>query len=375
MTFVHGQQIIGRRETQEDSLEIVFQNENDPRSDVLMLLADGMGGHAGGEVASDLALKTFSHHFTRVADAPRPADRLKQALEAANDALRAALARDPTLRGMGCTLVAAIKLPDRLVWVSVGDSAIYLLRRGMLKRINADHSVFGELMALVEAGRLTRAEAAAHPQRHVLKSAVTGNPLTLVDVNALALEAGDVILLASDGLDSLAEAEVVETVNERMRLGARAVAEGLLAAVERKAVVSQDNTSVIVYRHQSTRAAGAGLGLLRTCGQHLSLVALAGAALIMALAGVTVYAAIGGFAADPRPPREAAPRLPTEMRQIPVPIDAPPAPLGPKVTAAPPAAPQEADVPEHMQPPPPRPSRPAAPPGDAMGPAEGQSRR
>ncbi|MCE6951784.1 protein phosphatase 2C domain-containing protein [Cereibacter sphaeroides] len=344
MTFVHGQQIIGRRETQEDSLDIIFQNEKDPRSDVLMLLADGMGGHAGGEVASGLALRAFAHHFTQVARAPRPADRLQDALEAANEAIRAALSRDPSLRGMGCTLIAAIKLADRLVWVSVGDSAIYLLRRGVLRRVNADHSIFGELMGLVEAGRMTRAEAAGHPRRNVLRSALTGNPLTLVDVNSLALEPGDAVVIATDGLDALPEAELVEILNDRMRGGARAVTEALLAAVERKGHPSQDNTSVIVYRHPGTRAGRPGA--LNLSGWRLPLAA-AGLGSALVLAGLAIYAALGGPAAEPEPAAEAAGTTSrTEMRDIPVPAEDqpvtpkpadPPGSVKPK-TVAPPAS-------------------------------------
>ncbi|MCE6960159.1 protein phosphatase 2C domain-containing protein [Cereibacter sphaeroides] len=344
MTFVHGQQIIGRRETQEDSLDIIFQNEKDPRSDVLMLLADGMGGHAGGEVASGLALRAFAHHFTQVARAPRPADRLQDALEAANEAIRAALSRDPSLRGMGCTLIAAIKLADRLVWVSVGDSAIYLLRRGVLRRVNADHSIFGELMGLVEAGRMTRAEAAGHPRRNVLRSALTGNPLTLVDVNSLALEPGDAVVIATDGLDALPEAELVEILNDRMRGGARAVTEALLAAVERKGHPSQDNTSVIVYRHPGTRAGRPGA--LNLSAWRLPLAA-AGVGSALVLAGLAIYAALGGPAAQPEPAAEAAGTTSrTEMRDIPVPAEDqpvtpkpadPPGSVKPK-TVAPPAS-------------------------------------
>ncbi|EGJ19861.1 protein phosphatase 2C domain-containing protein [Cereibacter sphaeroides WS8N] len=318
MAQVHGQQILGRRETQEDAFDIILQSETDPRSDVLMLLADGMGGHAGGEVASGLALRAFAHHFTQVARAPRPADRLQEALEAANEAIRGALARDASLRGMGCTLIAAIKLPDRLVWVSVGDSAIYLLRRGTIRRINADHSIFGELMALVEAGRMTRAEAASHPRRNVLRSALTGGPLTLVDLNSATLEPGDVVLIASDGLDALSEAEVVEIVGERMRAGPRAATEALLAAVERKANPSQDNTSVILYRH-----AGQGANATLTPPRRLAVAAGAGA--VLALAGLAVYAGMGGFSDPPAPQTSEPPPGAAEMRAIPAPAEEAPA--------------------------------------------------
>ncbi|QCP87278.1 serine/threonine-protein phosphatase [Cereibacter sphaeroides] len=359
MAQVHGQQILGRRETQEDAFDIILQSETDPRSDVLMLLADGIGGHAGGEVASGLALRAFAHHFTQVARAPRPADRLQEALEAANEAIRGALARDASLRGMGCTLIAAIKLPDRLVWVSVGDSAIYLLRRGTIRRINADHSIFGELMTLVEAGRMTRAEAASHPRRNVLRSALTGGPLTLVDLNSVTLEAGDVVLIASDGLDALSEAEVVEIVGERLRAGPRAVTEALLAAVERKANPSQDNTSVILYRH-----VGQGAAPARTVLRQLAATAAAGA--VLALAGLAVYAGMGGFSDPPTP--EPPPGT-AEMRAIPAPVEEAPAAKPEAAEPPPPGGP--AGKPEAQ---PEKPSAPGASPAPARRPAAREGR-
>ena len=79
MTAVHGQQSIGQRETQEDSFDIIRQSEKDPASDLLMLLADGMGGHAGGEVASNLTLQVFRKHFIEAARSSRPCDAHTQA--------------------------------------------------------------------------------------------------------------------------------------------------------------------------------------------------------------------------------------------------------------------------------------------------------
>ncbi len=248
MITIHGQQVIGQREKQEDSFAIIRQNDQDPSSDVLMLLADGMGGHIGGEVAAGVAIQAFSEFFTGQAKAKRPRERLQESVLAANEAVRASLARDPSLRGMGCTLIGAIKIADILHWVSVGDSAIYLFRRGELTRINADHSVLGELMENVERGKLTRAEAIAHPRRNALRSALVGGPIALLDSRSIVLELDDIVLVASDGLDTLSPAEMTETLLRAPR-SPRDLANALLQAIERRQSPSQDNATVIVYSH------------------------------------------------------------------------------------------------------------------------------
>lgn len=251
-----GQQSIGKREAQEDAFAIIRQSEQDPASDVLMLLADGMGGHAAGEIASTTAIDAFGKHFIRAARSNRPPERLRESLDAANAAIRNAIAAGPELRGMGCTFIGALKMNDRLVWTSVGDSGLFLLRNGQLRRINADHSVGGELAELVAAGKLTRAEAAAHPRKNALRSAVTGAHLKLVDTNAIALEHGDIVLLATDGLDTLSESQITDILAARTARDPRQAASALLAAVEFKVQPHQDNTTVIVYRHRQGGLSG-----------------------------------------------------------------------------------------------------------------------
>lgn len=248
MILVHGQQIIGQRERQEDSFSIIRQNDQDPSSDILMLLADGMGGHAGGEIASALAIEAFGRHFVNGARSNRPIERLQESLQHANTAMQAALVRDAALRGMGCTMIGAIKIANNLHWISVGDSVIYLLRRGEISRINADHSVLGELMERVERGKLTRSEALAHPRRNALRSAVMGGTISLVDARSILLEPDDVVVIASDGLDTLSPAEITSILVQSPR-APRDAAAGLLEAVERRKSPSQDNTTVIVYWH------------------------------------------------------------------------------------------------------------------------------
>lgn len=249
MSQVSGKQSVGRRENQEDAFKIVFQEDNNAGSDLLMLLSDGMGGHAGGEVASRLVCQVFAEHFIDKSRQTRPRPRLQESLAVANRALASRIKSSPELRGMGCTLIAALKMGERLVWISVGDSILFLLRDGRMQRLNADHSVFGELMELVRAGKMSLQEARAHPKRNALRSAILGGKIAMEDINSIELRKGDLIVLASDGLETLSDAEIAAILTRVERPDVRAVASDLLNAVEAKAEPSQDNTSVIVYQH------------------------------------------------------------------------------------------------------------------------------
>jgi serine/threonine protein phosphatase PrpC len=251
MLKVSGKQSVGKRDNQEDAFKLVFQNEQDPASDLLMVLSDGMGGHAGGEVASTMACKTFAGHFVGKATASRPRARLEESLHAANTALGAKVKAEPALRGMGCTLIGALKMENRLIWVSVGDSILFLLRQGKLKRLNADHSLYGELLELVRAGKLTQKEADSHPRRNALRSAVMGEQISLVDTDAVDLQDGDHVLIATDGLETLSDGEIRAIMTAEKRPDVRALCSDLLNAVEAKAKPSQDNTTVVIYSHRN----------------------------------------------------------------------------------------------------------------------------
>lgn len=239
-------QVLGQRDAQEDTCQIVGQG-SDEDEDVLLLLSDGMGGHAGGAVASRLAVDTFIEHFRHVSTNMRPRGRLTEALDAANAALAVRVQEEPELAGMGCTFIGALTAEDRLVWVSVGDSILYLLRNGKLKRLNADHSYFAELLELVARGEMTQADAQAHPKRNALRSALTGEQLKLVDQNTIELAPGDLVVLASDGVETLSDAEIEAIANKYMSSGPVAVADAILSEIEARARPRQDNTSVVVY--------------------------------------------------------------------------------------------------------------------------------
>lgn len=154
--WVAGEQIRGGRDYQEDNFALtLLAGERSAGDRLLLVLADGMGGHAGGgAVASDTVVQAFWTGFRQAA--AEVATNLRAGVEAANAAVRAKQQSDAALAEMGSTLVAALVPGQRLYWASVGDSGLWLFRAGQLRRLNEDHSMRPLLFDLVELGRMTR---------------------------------------------------------------------------------------------------------------------------------------------------------------------------------------------------------------------------
>jgi PPM family protein phosphatase len=163
-------------------------------------VADGLGGHQGGEVASAVAVEPLAALDGRgFADPAEAAEALAAAIREANAAIIDRASHDPGLWGMGTTLTAAAVAGDRhLQLAHVGDSRAYLLRDGSLEQLTIDHTIVAEL---VRRGRLTPDQAAVHPERSILTRAVGLDPRVPVDTpDPLELAPGDQVLLCSDGL-------------------------------------------------------------------------------------------------------------------------------------------------------------------------------
>lgn len=237
--------IKGARRYQEDTA--MFAPEIGGRA--VCVLADGMGGHAGGADASRIACETFLASCRASVDA-HSADILMRALEDANRAIARAADRMPENTGMGCTLIGAAFEPQGLTWVSVGDSLLYLWRRNSLAVLNDDHSLAPEIDRLAEAGVISWDEAMSDPRRHYLRSAVTGEDMDLIDSprDAIAIGPGDVLVLASDGLDALDEATISEIIATGATQSAASIAEALVTRVEVAQLPGQDNTTVLAVR-------------------------------------------------------------------------------------------------------------------------------
>jgi serine/threonine protein phosphatase PrpC len=166
----------------------------------LFVVADGMGGHAGGDVASAIALKRVMEADRQYASAADAEFALQSALSAANTMLAETVFEHPELTGMGTTVSAILRSGSQIAIAHIGDSRIYLLRDGTLKQITADHTF---VQRLVDSGRITPEEAAVHPRRSVLMRVLGDvDAAPEIDTTVFDVLPGDRWLLCSDGLSS-----------------------------------------------------------------------------------------------------------------------------------------------------------------------------
>lgn len=176
----------------------------------LFVVADGMGGHAGGDVASAIAVKhiiTIDKPYTNAQEAEYA---LSEALLAANTLLAETVFDHPELTGMGTTVSGLIRVDRKVAIAHIGDSRIYLLRKGNLEQISTDHTF---VQRLVESGRITIEEAAVHPRRSVLMRVlgdVDSSPE--IDTAIFDTEPGDRWLICSDGLSSYVSDDKIRTI-------------------------------------------------------------------------------------------------------------------------------------------------------------------
>lgn len=194
-----GRSDVGRvREGNEDALLL---------RDSVFAVADGMGGHLAGEVASSTALEPVEQLDGRIfPDHAAAVTALRDAVVAANERVSELAEANPNYRGMGTTLTAALVEGRRLHVAHVGDSRAYLLRDGHFSQLTDDHTL---VQHLVDEGQITREEAARHPQRSVVTRAIGVSWNVDVDSMSLELQGGDQLLLCSDGLTGVVEDEVI----------------------------------------------------------------------------------------------------------------------------------------------------------------------
>jgi len=174
----------------------------------LIVVADGMGGHEGGEIASGIAIETVRDAWA--SGSGDPSEDLLNALSRAHAAIQQYAREHPELAGMGTTCTAAAVIGDRLYYGHVGDTRLYLIRKGGIRRVTHDHSL---VQRLVDSGAISEEEAAEHPDRNVLVSALGMRGGVTVDVPEapIPVEPGDVLLVCTDGLHGLvSDAELLQ---------------------------------------------------------------------------------------------------------------------------------------------------------------------
>jgi len=229
----------------------------------IFIVADGMGGHAAGEVASEMAVRIISRELgsLRGQTDEQVGERLRQSIRAANEAIFGRTLAEHDKRGMGTTVTVLTLLPNRYLIGQVGDSRAYLLRDGHLLQLTKDHSYVQEQ---VDAGLLTPDQARVHPYSNVITRCVGAGMDVTPDIYFGNLQNGDLVLLASDGLTGMLEDEQLLKILQSEG-GPQKWVDRMISEANRRGGL--DNITAIIVRiegagatgeHQAVSAASAG---------------------------------------------------------------------------------------------------------------------
>jgi len=175
----------------------------------LLVVADGMGGHAGGDIASSIAIGTMVSLDGESHGGDDATDPLSRTLAAANAEIQSRVEHSPELQGMGTTVTALLRAGNKVALAHIGDSRAYLLRGDTFSQITHDHSF---VQSLVDEGRITEAEADSHPQRSLVTRVLTGSDGDEPDLMVREARPGDRFLLCSDGLSGFVARDTIEEV-------------------------------------------------------------------------------------------------------------------------------------------------------------------
>lgn len=201
------------RQGNEDNLYVAGEDCDRDGEGILVGVADGMGGHNAGEVASQVAAETLNSYYQVKLPELTPEERLAETIRRANDRILDLSNQNMDLQGLGTTLTALLLKGQEAYVGHVGDCRIYLWRRGELLQITNDHSLVQEA---VREGILTPEQARVHPQRNIITRALGTQDSLDVDTMKLDMQPGDIFLLSSDGLHGLMEDNEIEEI---IRLG------------------------------------------------------------------------------------------------------------------------------------------------------------
>ncbi|NOD34327.1 MULTISPECIES: PP2C family serine/threonine-protein phosphatase [unclassified Ruegeria] len=239
----------GQRETQEDAIAARMFDASDAG---YVVIADGMGGHDAGEVASELVISAWREAL----DPELEAETLNEgsivdALPLAAMQANAAIANHNEAQeqgfNMGSTMLGVLLLGRRVFWISIGDSPLYLFREGALSQVNEDHSMAPVIDAKLAAGEITESEA-QDMDRNQLTSVIMGGAIPKVDCpeQPILVTPDDILILGSDGLQYLSDAEIQSVLSKHKQSLAQEIAEALQLAVQAKGDPDQDNLSIAV---------------------------------------------------------------------------------------------------------------------------------
>lgn len=242
----------GTRERQEDAVAADFSMGSEFG---FAVLADGMGGHAAGNVASGIVVTEIFSELKLLSDDASTLERdiqevLHNAVEGANQCVQLYTQQHPDAYGMGSTLVAPILFDNRLYWISVGDSPLYLFRDGALQRLNQDHSMASRIEAMRAEGLINLEQALNHPDRQALTSVLAGLEIPQIDCRSTPLELReeDILVVASDGLQFLSDEQIADVLSQSCKLPSAHITSRLLSMVEALDHPDQDNVSVCVVK-------------------------------------------------------------------------------------------------------------------------------
>lgn len=243
---IHGNAMQGSRDYQEDYFEICVEAVDSPDG-CLVVLCDGMGGHSGGALASQTAATAFISRFLELQEMS-PDEALQESLRVAHEAIQLQISEHGAPTDMGTTLVAAYVNRFDVHWISVGDTHLYRYHSGELEKLNKDHSMATVLDELAEIGRISKDEAKSDPQRNALRSCLSADEISLIDVQHKEgiLVAEDKLILASDGLDTLDQSAIEKVIKKNKKKASELIASKLLEGVEKAKKANQDNTTVVV---------------------------------------------------------------------------------------------------------------------------------
>ena len=244
--------IKGKRPYQEDSMISSFPIGQGAG---FAIIADGIGGHVAGHLASALATTEIFAHLkmqeSQLVDGKLDVPfALRHAAEQANKRIAAHTAMDGETKGMGTTLLVPVIRGDRLSWISVGDSPLLLFREGALRQLNQDHSMAPQIDMMVKTGSMSAQVGKDHPDRNTLLSVLNGEMIEKIDCpdTPIRLKEGDILIAATDGLQSLSNAVIAKTLMKGKNGRSMDIANAFLAAIAAKNDPDQDNTTFVVMR-------------------------------------------------------------------------------------------------------------------------------